>query len=134
MNKEELRIYIGKKIKYYRNKKNLNQNELGKKIGVGNTTISAYERGVISQDADTLYQLANILDVNVDDFFPPLEADEAYLEKIKEKRSEKIDSNDMYFFQKLAEKTASMNEEEKNKFLESIKFTVEYYDRMNRND
>lgn len=70
MDENKLRIYIGSKIKQLRRQRNITQNELGKLLGVKNNTISAYERGAISTDQDTLYRLADIFGVSINDFFP----------------------------------------------------------------
>src|SRR5699024_9197683 len=70
MDENKLSIYIGSKIKELRKKKKITQNELGKKIGVKNNTISAYERGAISTDQDILFRLADALNVSINDFFP----------------------------------------------------------------
>lgn len=134
MNDGELRKYIGNKIKEYRKKINMTQGELGKKIGVKNNTISAYERGTIPTDSDTLFEIASILKVAVDDFFPPVETDGVkYLDKIKDQRKENLGVKDMRFFQELIEKALSLNEEERAQFMESIKFTVNYFEHQKDN-
>lgn len=62
--------YIGDKIRYYRTEKKLTQDELGEKIGVKKATISNYETGYRTPKQDTLFELANILGVKIDDLFP----------------------------------------------------------------
>jgi transcriptional regulator with XRE-family HTH domain len=128
---KELDEYIGRKIKEYRNKKGLTQKELGQKLGIGHTTVSGYEKGTITLNSNTLFVIGEILDVKVDDLFPERKPDEAYLEKTKDMYTENLKAKDMYFLQKLTEKTAALNDEERKKFLESIQFTVDYYDKMN---
>lgn len=129
MDKAELNKFVGKKIKEYRQKKNLTQKELGSRLGLVHSTISSYERGSISSDSDSLYSLAHELGVKIDSFFPPMELDS--LDRIKDMQKGNMTPEDMLFFKKLVEKTTSMNDEERKKFLESIKFTVDYYDKMN---
>ena len=70
MEDKKLSEYIGNKIKSLRKEKNITQNELGKRIGVKNNTISAYERGAISTDQDVLFKLADVFGVSINDFFP----------------------------------------------------------------
>ena len=130
MNETELRKSIGKKLKKFRNDKGFTQKELGDMIGVQNNSISAYERGAASLGQDLLYSLANCLDVNVDDFFPEQEHKTNDLERAL-KMTDGLNIKDMAFLNKLIEKTLSLDEEEREKFLESIKFTVDYYDKMN---
>ncbi|MDM5208445.1 helix-turn-helix domain-containing protein [Cytobacillus kochii] len=132
MNEEKLRLYIGEKIKEFRKKKKMTQGELGMQIGVKNNTISAYERGSISPDSDILFRIANALDIEVDNLFPPAETKNVnYLNKIKDLSNEEFDAKEMLFFQKLIEKALSLEGEERAKFMESIKFTVEFYNKMN---
>jgi transcriptional regulator with XRE-family HTH domain len=130
VNEESLNKFIGMKIKEYRTKNKMTQEVLGKKIGVKNNTVSAYERGTISADSDTLFLIASALDIKVDDLFPPVETDGIdYLDKIKDMRNENLEAKDMRFFQELIEKTLSLKGEEREKFLDSIKFTVAFYNR-----
>ena len=70
MDEQKLSLYIGSKIKHFRKKGKITQEELGKKIGVKNNTISAYERGAISTDQDILFKLADALDISINDLFP----------------------------------------------------------------
>lgn len=129
MDKAELNKFVGKKIKEFRLKKNLTQKELGLRMGLVHSTISSYERGSISSDSDSLYTMAHILGVKIDSFFPPMQVDS--LERVKGSLKENMASEDMLFFKQLVDKTASMNDEEREKFMESIKFTVDYYEKMN---
>ncbi|HLR24178.1 MAG TPA: XRE family transcriptional regulator [Candidatus Avipropionibacterium sp.] len=73
MNELEISRFVGSKISYYRKKKRITQEELGKMLGVKNNTISAYERGTISTDQNILFQLADIFDISINDFFPSSE-------------------------------------------------------------
>lgn len=63
--------YIGKRIKKFRNAHNLTTEELAEKIGTTRATITRYENGVRKANQDVLFQLADIFNVSVDDFFPP---------------------------------------------------------------
>lgn len=69
----DLSIYIGSKIKYYRNISKLTQDELGEKIGLKKATISHYENGIRTPDQDKLFELADVFDISIDDLFPPRE-------------------------------------------------------------
>lgn len=132
MNEKELKEFVGGKIKYYRKKKQLSQKELGEKIGVKHNTISSYENGTNAPEQDTLFGIARALDVKVDDLFPKREQEEQFLDKLQELSNAKLELKDMAFFQELIEKTLSMDEEEREKFLESIRFTVDYYNKMKK--
>lgn len=67
----ELSKYIGKRIKEFRKARNLTSEELAEKIGTTRATVTRYENGVRKANQDVLFQLADIFNVSVDDFFPP---------------------------------------------------------------
>ena len=61
-------IALGKKVKYYRNKRNLSQKELASFAGMKQSTISRIERGIIgSFNIKKLSILADALNVTLDD-------------------------------------------------------------------
>lgn len=124
---DDLKKYIGSRIKQLRNKRGMTQQELGDKLGVRNNTISAYERGSASPDSDALFLLSEIFEVKIDDFFPPIRYKEPYLHISKNKIPTDLAVDDMHFLQKLLEKTLSLEGEERERFLDSIRFTVAYY-------
>lgn len=66
----DIPVYLGKQIKKYRKLLNLTQSELSKRVNIGLTTLSGYERGANSPDIETLYKLANALNVSINDLFP----------------------------------------------------------------
>lgn len=128
----ELSRHVGKKIKMYRTNKGMTQKELGEAIGVKHNTVSAYETGTISPEQDMLFAISKVLKIRVDDLFPYIEGSEKTDELERALRLAKdLDVENMAFLNELIEKTLSMDEEEREKFLESIKFTVDYYDKMN---
>ena len=63
--------YIGQRIRKFRNIHNLTTEELAERIGTTRATITRYENGVRKANQDVLFQLADIFNVSVDDFFPP---------------------------------------------------------------
>lgn len=61
---------MGYKIREYREKKGLTQDELASRSGVGRVTISLIETGVTRNvSSQTLLKLAKALDVKVDELF-----------------------------------------------------------------
>lgn len=70
MTDEELALYIGNKIKEYRKAKKLTQKELARSIGMGDTTIANYEKGLRTPKKNTLFKLAKIFNISIDDLFP----------------------------------------------------------------
>ena len=132
MDSKRLSEYVGKKIHYYRKRLGITQKELGEKIGVKHNTVSDYERGKISPEQDVLFALSGVFGIRVDDLFPQKKNTTDELERALRMTNE-LDLKDVEFLNQLIEKTLSLNEEDRGKFLESIRFTVEYHNKM-RND
>lgn len=59
-----LRYEIGKRIRKYREDRNLSQKALADKIGVSNSRISNWEKGINRPDADILADLCVALEVS----------------------------------------------------------------------
>ncbi|MCQ9212972.1 helix-turn-helix domain-containing protein [Streptococcus sp. O1] len=74
MNDFELALFVGQKIKEFRLMRGLTQKELATHIDMGDTTIVNYEKGIRSPKKNTLFKIADILSVSIDDFFPPISA------------------------------------------------------------
>ena len=55
---------FGDRLKESRENLGLNQTQLGEMVGVGNTTISNYEKGISFPNVDFLYKLFEALDVD----------------------------------------------------------------------
>ena len=63
---EDIEIEIGKKIRIYRKKQKMTLAELAAVIYKSKATVSKYEKGEISIDISTLYEIAHALGVNVE--------------------------------------------------------------------
>lgn len=57
--------HIGKRIKLYRKNKNLTQEQLARLINKSKSAVSKYECGEISIDVDTLYDIADVLGLSI---------------------------------------------------------------------
>ena len=130
MNKEDLLKFVGGKIKEFRKKNKLKQSDLAEKLGISNTSVSEYERGNVNIDADTLFQIAAILNVKVDDFFPARNEESSPIDLMNELRSINIDTKYLMMFKEMFEKANAMSGEERNKYLESLKLTIEFHDKL----
>lgn len=60
---------IGKRIKEYRKKKGLTQEQLAEKVGLSTNYVSAIERGVNALNLDKLVEVMNCLDCSADEIF-----------------------------------------------------------------
>lgn len=132
MDKYELKKYIGRRIKDEREKRGWGQKELGDRVGVKFNTISSWESGTTSPHQNYLFKIAAAFEIDVDDLFPERSSSELkFLERVKDLDEANLDVNEMLFLQELIEKTLSKKGKEREKFLESIKFTVDYYEKIN---
>ena len=66
----ELSKYIGQQIRTYREQRGWSIDQLAEKLGTTRATVNRYELGVRKANQDILFQLADIFQVPVDDFFP----------------------------------------------------------------
>lgn len=69
----ELSKYIGSKIRYYRELKNLTQDELAERLGTTRQSVSRYETGERKANQDILFELADIFKISINKFFPSVE-------------------------------------------------------------
>lgn len=70
MNKEDLAKYIGTKIKEFRTSRGMTQEELAELMGTTKQSIGRYEKGLRRANQDSIFDLAEIFDRSIDDFFP----------------------------------------------------------------
>lgn len=70
MDKKELAKFIGNKIRKYRLKMELTQDQLGEKLDTKKSTISNYETGYRTPQQDDLFEIAHVLNISIDDLFP----------------------------------------------------------------
>lgn len=118
-----LNKYIGNKIKELRKKKNLTQEELGKQIGVKHSTISSYERGLIDFNLTTLFSLAEVFEVKVDDLFPPRKpGNEEHFDITKGLYTKNLSAKEMYQLQQFFEKLNVMEPDERASFIQGLMF------------
>ncbi len=71
--------YIGSKIKEFRTRKNIGQEELAEFLNTTSQTISRYELGQRKTGNDILFDLAEYFNVSINDFFPPTTFDNGEL-------------------------------------------------------
>jgi len=62
--------HVGRKIKSLRESTHMTQEQLAQRMNTTNQSISRYESGARKANQDTLYELAEIFNVEIGDFFP----------------------------------------------------------------
>lgn len=62
--------YSGNVIKKYRKERGLTQKDLGELIGVSNTAVANYENGYRAPLQDTLFKIAEVFEISVNELFP----------------------------------------------------------------
>ncbi|MBP3494934.1 MAG: helix-turn-helix transcriptional regulator [Clostridia bacterium] len=72
---------IAKNILFYRKKYGYTQSQLGKLLGVRNTSVSNWETGDNSIDIETLIKLCKIFNVELNDMYGPFGKKEEFTEK-----------------------------------------------------
>ena len=69
VNGQELRLILGKGIRFYRQQRQLSQANLAEKAEISITFLSNIERGLKYPTSDTLSAIANVLGVEVFELF-----------------------------------------------------------------
>ena len=64
----EVSVETGKRIRYFRQSRQMTLEELSAAIRKSKSTVSKYERGEITVDLETLYDLADVLHIHPEQF------------------------------------------------------------------
>lgn len=67
---KEIAKFVGSKIKLYRTKKNITQQELADYLNTTSQTISRYESGILEANQEALFKISEYLDVPINELFP----------------------------------------------------------------
>ena len=84
---------LGKKVKLYRELKNLTQEQLAERIGVNSRTVSLIETGNNFVTAETLYNIAHVLEVSPKKLFD-FDDDFDFGTNVKQKLFDLINANE----------------------------------------
>lgn len=131
--KPEVKKYIGEQIRMLRKEKGMTQKELGDLLGLKNNSISAIERGVNSFESNMMFKIAKIFNVKADDLFPPMDIEENPNEDLFRYaiRNTRLEAKEILIFKDIIEKTNNMTELEKLKYIENLRFVVNYFEEEN---
>lgn len=128
MTDQELAIYIGLKIKEFRDQRGLTQKELADLIEMGNTTIANYEKGFRTPKKNTLFKIANALNVTIDDLFPILkQSDNSIIESVEELLSQLDPEPYQRNVLTCAERQLEEQKQAKKKLAEVHEVSVQYF-------
>lgn len=113
----DLSKYVGSKIKYYREIKNLTQDELAEILSTTRQSISRYENGERKANQDILFELSDVFNVSINDFFPEVREVSKYsietiYNQLNEHRQTKVYN---YTTRQLEEQNNNVASIEKNK-------------------
>ena len=92
-NMSNIKVLLGKKLKFYREKANLTQEQLAEKIGINSRSVSLIERGANFITAETLEKIIFALDISPKALFD-FEEDYINKQKVKEKLFNLIENNE----------------------------------------
>lgn len=67
-NSAEFSQHVSQRIKFYRKVKHMSLETLAQKIHKSKSTLSKYENGHIAVDVETLYEIAEVLEINISQF------------------------------------------------------------------
>lgn len=115
----DINKYIGNKIREFRIKKNITQEELAEFLKTTPQTISRYEIGDRKTNQDVLFALANYFNVSINDFFPDTvnkSQEEKYKKILREKglmdENENINEESLNKLLKIADMIDGINKKE----------------------
>lgn len=128
----ELKKYVGNKIREIREKRGFTMDELADRLGTTKQTVSRYELGDRQANQDILFKLSDIFNVSIDFFFPPKENTTNELERALKMTTRNFKAEEIELLNSLIEKSLSMDEQEREKFFESIRFILEYHNKANQ--
>ena len=86
-NKEALHLSIGRKIKFFRTQKGLNQEDLSKRVGLTRSSIAQIEVGKQALSIYVLYRIGEALSIAINEILPVEEFDSYSLARTTEKKS-----------------------------------------------
>lgn len=90
---KDLNLYIGSTIKELRKQKRYTQTDLANILGVSKQTVSKYENGTIKANQDTLFLLADIFGISINEFFPPTTTQSTDLPSTVAKLNQELNSD-----------------------------------------
>nr|DAX56127.1 MAG TPA: Repressor protein CI [Caudoviricetes sp.] len=133
MDKEQIAIVIGEKIKQYRLENGWTQQELGSKIGISKNAIGNYEKGIRSPKKDTMFDLANAFGISIDDLFPQIKKDSStnisIIQEIYNELTPKRQDKVLNYAERQLKEQRNEEETQPNEVSEVIQlYSYDYYD------
>lgn len=98
---ENINSYTGNKIRNYRKMKKLTLQQLADLIHKSRATVSKYEKGDISIDLETLFDISNALDIGIEqlvDYHPQIKQEPVIVSSINNVISPFFKAEKLYFY------------------------------------
>lgn len=118
---------VGEKIRKLRKSRNMTQAEMGKVLNLANNTISGWESGSNSLTVEKINEVATVFNVPASYFFDGIEG--ANESEQTHRTYSYLTVEQSVFFTDLMTKALEMDIEQREKFIDSIKFAVEFFNR-----
>lgn len=125
---EEAKKIIKMNLERLMSTRGMTQIELSEKTGIPKTTINGYVKGTSLPTPGNTEKLSNAFNVSKDEIDPRFDSD-SFKSYDLEEAKRKLDTEEYEFFEKLIEKTISLDKRDRENFLENVRFAVEFFDK-----
>lgn len=106
----------------------MTQIDLSEKTGIPKTTINGYVKGTSLPTPGNTEKLSKVFNVSKDEIDPRFNSDSFKNYDLQDAKK-KLNDEEYEFFEKLIEKTLSLDKRERENFLENVRFAVEFFDK-----
>lgn len=112
-------------------KSGMTQVVLSDRTGIPATTINGYVKGTSLPTPGNTEKLSRVFDVLKSDIDPRFKSD-AFKESDLEEAKKKLSTEESDFFEMIIEKTLSLGENEREDFLENMRFAIELIEKKSK--
>lgn len=117
---ENINKFTGAKIKQLREKHNMSQTDLARKLKLTRQSVSRYENGDRRTNQDLLFELADIFQVSIDEFFPERKKKSTGITTIYDKLQPPRQENVLNYAEKQLKKQTKENITFLNEYKEKV--------------
>lgn len=127
---EEAKKIVKMNLEKFMSIRGMSQVELSEKTGIPKQTINGYVKGTSLPTPGNTEKLSNAFNVSKDQIDPRFDSD-SFKSYDLEEAKRKLGAEEYEFFEKLIEKTLSLDKRDRENFLENVRFAVEFFDKKN---